>query len=197
MASITFLAITYLCLGSIDLLFNSVKNSIVNTFQTLDGFLNESLFIISKNIDNKTVVVFLILKPYLLIILLRVTVGNSGLIDEKFHNQQLIVLLVYFPNFLFQSLPSIRPEHVFIRSNINNNSLTKAEASRPLHKSGSNTSSINPKNHHKLCVRCLVLTVVFLELQHQIMPLENLPLHQIYKLTIVSIYFKVIKSGEF
>lgn len=47
-------SITYLCLGSIDLLFNSVKNSIVNTFQTLDGFLNESLFIISKNIDNKT-----------------------------------------------------------------------------------------------------------------------------------------------
>lgn len=41
-------------------------------------------------------------------------------------------------------LPSIRPEHVLIHSNINNNSLTREEASKPLHRSGSNTSSINP-----------------------------------------------------
>lgn len=38
----------------------------------------------------------------------------------------------------------MRPEHVLIRSNKSNNSLTRAEASEPLHKSGSNTSSIKP-----------------------------------------------------
>lgn len=38
----------------------------------------------------------------------------------------------------------MRPEHVLMHSNISNNSLTRADASKPLHKSGSNTSSIRP-----------------------------------------------------
>lgn len=38
----------------------------------------------------------------------------------------------------------MRPEHVLIHSNISNSSLTRADASKPLHKSGSNTSSIKP-----------------------------------------------------